>query len=88
MRIELDREAGALYLQIVQGEIPDGAVARTLEIEPDVYLDLDAGNRPLGLEFVHAGDFQNFLERRGGRLEIPDRVENLDSLLYFKDSRT
>ncbi len=80
MRIELDREARVLYLQIAGGEIPDGAVARTLEIEPDVYLDLDADDRPLGLEFVHASDFQDFLERHGGRLEIPDRVENPDSL--------
>lgn len=79
MRIELDKEAGALYLQFVSGEIPDGAVARTLEIEPDVYLDLDAEDRPLGLEFVHASDFQGFLERHGGLLEIPDRLEDPES---------
>lgn len=84
MRIELDREAGALYLQIVPGEIPAGGVARTLEIEPDVYLDLDAENHPLGLEFVHAADFQDFLERHGGRLEIPDQVEDLDSLSFAR----
>ena len=79
MRIELDKEAGALYLQIAS-EIPAGAVARTLEIEPWVNLDLDAEGRPLGLEFVHAEDFQDFLERHGGRLEIPDIVEDLGDL--------
>lgn len=81
MKIELDKEAGALYVQIARGEIPDGAVERTLELEPGVYLDLDAEGHPLGLEFVHAHDFQGFLMRRGGRLEIPEKVEDVDSLL-------
>ena len=79
MRIELDTEANALYLYI-QDEIRDGEVVRTLEVEEGVYLDLDADNHPLGLEFVHADTFQDFLKRHGGRIEIPDVVEDRDSL--------
>ncbi len=36
----------------------------------------------LGLEFVHADDFQDFLKRHGGRVRIPDVVENLESLRF------
>lgn len=81
MRIELDRNANALYLYI-RDEIQDGEATRTLEIEEGVYLDLDSNNRPLGLEFVHADDFKAFLERRGGRIHIPDVVEDLESLHF------
>ncbi|MEJ7841806.1 MAG: DUF2283 domain-containing protein [Rubrobacter sp.] len=79
MRIELDTEANTLYLYI-RDEILDGEAVRTLEVEDGVYLDLDSENRPLGLEFVHADDFQDFLKRHGGRVRIPDVVENLESL--------
>lgn len=79
MRIELDTEANALYLYI-RDKIKDGEAVRTLEVEEGVYLDLDADNHPLGLEFIHADAFQDFLKRHGGRVEIPDVVEDLDSL--------
>lgn len=72
-------EANALYLYI-RDEIRDGEAVRTLEIEEGVYLDLDAYNRPLGLEFVRADAFQDFLKRHGGRIQIPAVVEDLDSL--------
>lgn len=81
MRIELDTEANALYLYI-QDEIRDGEAVRTLEVEDGVYLDLDADNRPLGLEFIQADDFQDFLKRHGGRIGIPAIVEDLDSLQF------
>lgn len=81
MRIELDTEANALYLYI-QDEIPDGEAVRTLEVEDGVYLDLDFENRPLGLEFIHADGFQDFLKRHGGHIRIPDVVEDLGSLQF------
>lgn len=79
MRIELDIEANALYLYI-RDEIQDGEAVRTLEVEDGVYLDLDTENRPLGLEFINADDFQGFLKRHGGCIEIPAVVEDIDSL--------
>ena len=79
MRIELDAEANALYLYF-RDEIRDGAAVRTLEVEEGVYLDLDADDRPLGLEFVHADTFQDFLKRHGGSIQIPAVVKALGSL--------
>jgi uncharacterized protein YuzE len=81
MRIELDTEVNALYLYI-RDEIQDGEAVRTLEVEEGVYLDLDVDNRPLGLEFIQADNFQDFLRRHGGRVQIPTVVEDLDSLSF------
>lgn len=81
MRIELDAETNALYMYIRDG-IKDGEAVRTLEVEEGVYLDLDADNHPLGLEFIQADNFQDFLKRHGGRMQIPAVVESLDSLHF------
>ena len=45
-------------------------------------MDLDAGNRPLNLELIHADGFQDFLKRHGGLIGIPAVVEDLDSLQF------
>ena len=79
MRLDLDTEANSLY-PYIREEVRDGEAVRTLEVEDGVYLDLDSENRPLGLEFIHADDFQDFLKRHGGRVLIPDVVEDLESL--------
>lgn len=75
MRFELDTEVNALYIYF--REIPDGAVARTVELEQGVNLDIDSAGRILGLEFVNADDFHKFLADRGGKLDVPERVEDL-----------
>lgn len=76
MRFELDSEVNALYIYL--REIPDGAVARTVELEEGVNLDIDAAGRILGLEFVDADDFGKFLADHGGGLDIPERAEDLE----------
>lgn len=81
MKIELDAEANALYLYF-RDEIRDGEAVRTLEVEEGVHLDLDASNQPLGMEFVHADTFQDFLKRHGGLVQIPAVVESLESLRF------
>lgn len=78
LRFEHDREVNALYIYF--REIPEGGVARTLELQEGVNLDLDDQGRTLGLEFVHADDFYPFLDGRGGKLSIPDRVEDTKDL--------
>lgn len=78
MRFELDTEVNALYIYF--REIAPGGVARTIEIEDGVNLDVDAEGRVLGIEFVEAGDFYGFIERRGGSLDVPERVEDLKDL--------
>jgi uncharacterized protein YuzE len=79
MRIQYDTGTNALYVYL-RGEIPYGGVARTLEVEDGVHLDVDREGRPLGLEFLELQDFLAFLEHHDGRIEIPDapgvRVES------------
>ena len=35
-------------------------------MEDSIYVDLDADGQPSGIEFLNAGDFFAFRERRGG----------------------
>lgn len=75
VRFELDTEVNALYIYF--REISPGEVDRTVELQQGVNLDIDAEGRILGLEFVNADDFSKFLAGHGGRLDIPDKVEDL-----------
>jgi uncharacterized protein YuzE len=78
MRFEYDEEANALYIYL-RGKIGEGGVARTMELAPGVYLDADERGRILGVEFVDFGDFRRFLERNGGRVDIPAHVGDLEA---------
>jgi uncharacterized protein YuzE len=74
MMLKYSPTADALYLRLRPGEI-----SNTVEWFPDddIYLDLDADGRVLGVEFVNAGDFLTVLARHDGQLEIPDRIEDI-----------
>ncbi len=55
MRVTYDREANAAYIELV--EIPDGGVARTIELDrtlPGLLADLDAEGRLIGIEVLGA----------------------------------
>jgi uncharacterized protein YuzE len=78
MRFELDTEVNALYIYF--REIPAGSVARTIELQEGINLDVDAEGRILGLEFVDADDFHRYLAEHGGTLDIPERIEDLKGL--------
>ena len=78
MRIEFDKEANALYIYL-RGKIPEGGAARTLELAPGVYLDADRAGRILGVEFLDFADFRGFLERNGGRVDIPAHIGDLEA---------
>jgi uncharacterized protein YuzE len=78
MRFEHDEEANALYIYL-RGQIPAGGVASTMELAPGVYLDADGAGRIIGLEFLDFGDFRGFLERNGGRVDIPAHVGDLEA---------
>jgi uncharacterized protein YuzE len=78
MRFEYDKEANALYIYL-RGKIPAGGVARTVELEPGVYLDADGAGRILGVEFLELGNFRGFLERNGGEVDIPEHVRDLEA---------
>ena len=75
LRFEHDREVNTLYIYL--REIPDGGVARTIELEDGLNLDVDEEGRTLGLEVVDADDFYRLLDRLGGELDIPLRVEDV-----------
>ena len=75
MRFEFDSEADALYIRINEGR-----VERTMEIEEGVYADLDAQDRPLGLEFIALAAFDEWMKRHGA-LEVPERVTGPESFL-------
>jgi len=47
MRIEYDREANALYIQM-----QEKPVSRTREIEPGLLVDFDAQNNLVGIEIL------------------------------------
>ncbi len=76
MRFEYDKEVNALYIYL-RGKIPEGGVARTVELEPGVYLDADREGRILGVEFLDLRNFRVFLERNGGEVDIPEHVRDI-----------
>ncbi len=75
MRFEFDSEADALYIRINEGR-----VRRTIELDEGVYADLDAEDRPLGLEFIALAAFDEWMKRHG-TLKLPERVEGRGSFL-------
>jgi uncharacterized protein YuzE len=62
-QIRHDADANALYIRFTEAPI-----ARTIEFEEFVYVDLDASGQPLGIEFVDADDFLPFLKRHHGTI--------------------
>ena len=47
MKIDYDTQAEAMYIQLREGEIED-----TLEVNPHVFVDVDAAGEPLGIEIL------------------------------------
>jgi uncharacterized protein YuzE len=72
MNIKMDPETGVLYLRIKGPEGTPGLVDQTEEVEEGVYLDLDAEMKPVGMEFLGIEDFEAFLEKYPGGIEILD----------------
>jgi uncharacterized protein YuzE len=69
LRLKYDPDAEALYVTL-----REGLAAETIEVEESVYVDLDADERPIGIEFLNPGDLVGFLIRRGGEFILPERV--------------
>ncbi|MFF5790706.1 DUF2283 domain-containing protein [Paeniglutamicibacter sp. NPDC012692] len=47
-----DREAGAAYIHLSQSRIDDTVILETSSITLDINLDVDAANRPVGVELL------------------------------------
>lgn len=75
MALEYSPDGHLLYVHLREGE-----VAETAEVGPDIYADLDADGRPIGVEFLNADDFFPFLSRglegmRGTTVQVPRTLE-------------
>jgi uncharacterized protein YuzE len=72
MEFQLDRDVNALYIKL-----GTGIVSRTIELTDSIYVDLDAADAPIGLEFRNADDFVPFLRSNGDNANIPPQVREL-----------
>lgn len=76
MKIKFDKESGAFYLKI-----RDGEYSETLDlVDPGfgAYMDLDVEGNVLGVEFL---SFEEFAEITESGLEIPDQVESVEAFI-------
>jgi uncharacterized protein YuzE len=71
MHITHDKESGALYLKLREGEYDH---TENFSERADVYLDVDADGNVLGLEALSFEDLAQAIGERGGRLDVPDRL--------------
>lgn len=69
MKFKLDQEVNALYIKANAGEFSE-----TLEVGPDVYMDVDKDGRILGIEFLDPEYLIQFLRERGGELDFDKPV--------------
>ena len=76
MKIKFDKESGAFYITI-----RDGEYSETLDlVDPGfgAYVDIDAEGNVLGLEFL---SFEEFAEITAEGLEIPERIEDVEAFI-------
>lgn len=72
MEFQLDCDVNALYIKLRSGQ-----VSRTIELTDSVYVDMDADDVPLGIEFLNADEFVPFLRERAHGADIPPRLREL-----------
>jgi uncharacterized protein YuzE len=81
VRIDHDKVSGALYIKLRDGEYDH---TEDFSEKADVYLAVDADGNVLGLEVLSFEDLAQAIEERGGKLEVPERVEKIENLIgYF-----
>lgn len=72
--ITYDSESGALYLKV-----REGTYSETIELAEPGFgagLDIDEDGYVLGVEFLSLEEMGEFIERLGGELALPERVED------------
>ncbi len=72
-RFEHDPESGALYVRL-----RDGEYAETVPLTPGlgVGVDIDHEGNVLGLEFLSFEEYAELVASAGGKLEIPEKIED------------
>lgn len=73
-----DRESGAFYIRVREGEYVESVDL----VDPGfgAYMDVNAEGVVIGFEFLSFEEFAEFIERNGGKVEIPDRLPETDVL--------
>ena len=81
-RFTHDPESGAIYVRLREGTyretIPlgDPGLGAGVDVDDEGYV--------LGVEFLSFEEYAEVVAARGGRLELPERVEEIDNLVgYF-----
>lgn len=74
MKLRYDPESGALYVRV--GE---GAIEESVQHADGVYLDIDAGGRVLGAEFLTLEELAEAVTAEGGSWELPEHIEDPDA---------
>lgn len=77
MRISYDKESGALYIKLRDGEYDH---TEDFSERADVYVDVDAAGNVLGLESLSFDDLAQAIEERGGELVVPERWDSLQQI--------
>lgn len=72
MEFQLDRDVNALFIKL-----GTGAVSHTIELTDSIYVDMDAEDAPLGIEFTNADEFIPFLRSHANDADIPPQVRQL-----------
>ncbi len=75
-RFTYDPESGAMYIRLREDRYRE-----SIEISEGCYLDVADDGTVLGLECLSLDEFRGLIERGGGRLELPERVEDPDRLV-------
>jgi uncharacterized protein YuzE len=83
MNIEYSPTINALCLRL-----NDGHVDQTIEVESDIYADLDAAGEPLGIEFLDAAAFFPFVARHAPMSQSVSSVEMPDGLATIVPAST
>ncbi len=81
MRISHDKESGALYIRLRDGEYDH---TEDFSEGADVYLDVDRRGNVLGLEALSFEDLAQAIEERGGELEVPGLLGDQNGPPYHR----
>lgn len=65
MKLTLGEEFNVLYIYANEGDI-----TKTIEVGPDVYMDVDADGKIIGIEFLDPDYLPQFLRDQGGELDF------------------
>jgi uncharacterized protein YuzE len=74
VKLRYDPESGAFYVRV-----KEGAIEETVQHADGVYLDIDAGGRVIGAEFLTLKELAEAITAEGGRWELPERIEDPDA---------